>query len=176
VPETFTAHADSPELVHLTERLAAPARMVVEAAGYRGADVRLVLACRPGAVDLVEVSARQVPGGEPLTGAALRRVPVGELARQAWPLLRALDPSSGEAVELPPLAAPLPPSVAGAWPKADRELALAWAGLVYDAAQILGADPTRAVMAAFTTSRPTASRIVAQARDGGLIHSPAPTG
>lgn len=159
--------------VAISDRVVAPPEVVVTATGYRGLDVRLVLRARWGGFDCVELTARQAPGGQPVSSEALRRVQVSTLMQQAWQLLGFRD-DDGVVVARGGGGGALPLAVRQSWPAKDRALALRHAALAYEVAAAAGQQPTKAVQSAFAVSRATASRMIAEARERGLITAPAP--
>jgi len=134
-----------------------------------GYDVELVVTTTDGRLTAREIRVSQVPEGPPVTGTALRSIPVAALTKLA--VAAALEVESnpdGAGVRMSALL--LTPEVATRLRVGGpTDETLAWVARIYRLALLAGDPPTKVVETALALPRSTAGRWVAQARRRGYL-------
>lgn len=159
----FTAEAVWTTPKHLADGLLAYSRGHIEATGAYA--VSLTVGVQAGRYVCEELTVRQVEGGPPVTTEGLRDIPVATLIQRsaAGTFLEATALGGGE-VKAEPIGEP---------PEMDRrhpsEAALRYVALLYRMGYLVGEPPTGLVATTLNTSRPTAARWVADARERGFL-------
>lgn len=143
--------------------------------GYR---VELVIDVEAGRLECEELTLRRIQGGEPITGSALRSVPVGLYVRRALQAPGVLLHQTGTSERSTTYSLPDPHALADAvTEQASRrsaEEALPLVAQVYREALAspdpgISRRPTATVAARLHYHRGHAARLVTQARKAGLL-------
>lgn len=153
--------------------LLAPARVDITVVGYRGCDVHVVAVPMWRRFECTSITV--TAGGGDLRAVdsnVLRTMSVGELVRPAVQSLQLAFPDDDEGAKSW-LSDYVPGDLLGMyarslWPKFPEAAAVQAAG-VYRIAEAGGYPPRDAVAEAYGVSRPTASRIIAAARESGVL-------
>jgi hypothetical protein len=157
--------------VWITPGLSCQPRITVTAEdfdpGGGGYDVTLGLSFSGGRYVCDRLTLARRPGGPPVTGEAVRAVPVARLLR--WGVRHLLM----EVVERGPdgslIAEPLGDMPADLAERGPTEISLRWVARVYTMAVACGDPPTAAVEKTLRLPRSTAGRWVSAARDRGYL-------
>jgi len=143
----------------------APDRATVEAGDVSGYDVRIEVVLDGRRYIATAVHVLQRPGGPPVTGEAIRKVPVANIIRRGLPMGVTWVASRTGGVTRS-TGAQMPENVTKYGPTDE---ALTWVARVYRLALLLDMPPTREVETSLRLPRSTAGRWVAAARDRGFL-------
>lgn len=143
----------------------APETASIEAGDVSGYDVHIQVVLNDGRYIATEVCVRQRDGGPPVTGEAIRRVPVANIIRRSLPgaVTWVADKSDGV---IRSTDAAMPENVTAHGPTDE---ALTWVARAYRLALLLDMPPTKEVEASIGLPRSTAGRWVALARERGFL-------
>lgn len=143
-----------------------PVKVIAE--DCNGYDVELEVVPQNGRLSARKVTVKQRPDGPPVTGEAIRSIPVAGLASAAarhvmvaetgddgrtWLSERPLTPEIKERIRTEGLG----------------DFALSWVAYLYRLALLIGAPPTKEVEQALGLSRATTGRWIAAARERGYL-------
>lgn len=136
-----------------------------DAAGYK---LRMVAVLENGRYVVDELSVTRRAGGPPVTGEALRSIPVTNVLRTGVQkhFMRA-ERTGGRTTRLTPVT--MPDDVAAITANGPTDEALRWVADIYRAAYALGDSPTQAVEQDLQLARSTAGRWVSLARKRGFL-------
>ncbi len=164
-----TANA-SGEYVRVAPGLAMPAAVTVQAEDVRGYDVDVVVS--DGRLVAREVRVRQRDDGPPVTGEAIRGVPLAGLVRQAAQHALEYEQSGeGDAVltRLSPVTWITPETAERLREAGPTTESLHTVATLYRIALLTGQPPTTAVEKSLGLPRSTTGRWVALARERGFL-------
>ena len=132
-----------------------------------GYEVTLTVVPENGRLVASGVCVRSIPGGPPVTGEAIRAVPVARLTKEAWTGVLAVEEQDGvtkvSAMSLTPEAATQLRA------NGPTPATLRWVAYLYRVALLVGDPPTRAVETGLGIPRSTAGRWIAAAREQGFL-------
>lgn len=156
------------DAVKVAPGLAMPALVAVSVEDLNGYDVEVDVAPRDGRLIALAVRVSERPGGLPVTGEALRSVPVATLTKHAAARLLSFQQKDGYVEMSPPraLTAAALDDLHAAGPSRES---LEWVAYLYRLAVLMGEAPTKAVESALQLPRSTAGRWVALARQKGHL-------
>ncbi len=149
--------------------LAMPSPVVlVTATDLNGYDVEVEVVPQGGRLAAMEVRVRQREDGPPVTGEAIRSVPVASLVKQAASHLMSIDSTKDGVTSMS--GRRLTEEVAGRLrSRGPTDEALEWVAYLYRLSVAMGEPPTRTVEQALELPRSTAGRWVALARQRGFL-------
>lgn len=132
-----------------------------------GYDVKVTVVPEHGQLVAQEVHVRRLPDGPPVTGEAIRSIPIGRLVRQAWSAVQSSEERDGVTKVSPMMLT----DEAAAQLRANGPTAatLKWVSHLYRVALLIGEPPTKAVETGLGVPRSTAGRWIAAAREQGLL-------
>ncbi len=148
--------------------LAVPRKMTAEVNGY---DVEVTVSVQDGRLVAQEVVVRQREGGPPVTGEALRGIPVAAITKRAAAhALEVQTSGSGDSTltQMSPLWL-TPEVIERLRSNGPTPETLGHVAQVYRLALLVGDAPTRTVETTFGLPRSTAARWVGLARKHGLM-------
>lgn len=142
--------------------IAVPARVTVIAEDCAGVDVELEVVPEGGRLVAQEVRVSRREGGPPVTGDAIRSIPIATLTKHAAVHALTYKERDGYTEWSPRLLTPeIIEQVRDNGPDAAS---LEWVAYLYRVALLMGEPPTQAVAQALDLPRSTAGRWVAMAR------------
>jgi hypothetical protein len=151
--------------------LVLPSKMVLTK-DHEGYDIEAVIALDADAERYVcqEFWMRQREGGPPVTGEAIRAVPIQQLVKTAIRLahLEKKGPADADGV-VPSGLVPGAKPPEGLAKQGPTDEVLRWVAQTYNLAEVINEPPTKTVQDQLGISRATAGRWVAEARKRGLI-------
>ncbi len=149
----------------LGDGLAVPSPVTITVTG-EPFDLVLEVELQAGRLVCRDLRVRQVDGGPPVTGEALRRIPVSEVIRVALEdLIERAEEIAPQTWESAPIGPP-PEHVARHGPTDE---ALRHVAAIYRFTYALGESPTKGVQDRLGLPRSTAGRWVALARERGFL-------
>ncbi len=166
-----TANA-SGEYVRVAPGLAMPAAVTVQAEDVRGYDVDVDVVVSDGRLVAREVRVRQRDDGPPVTGEAIRGVPLAGLVRQAAQHALEYEQSGeGDAVltRLSPVTWITPETAERLREAGPTTESLRTVATLYRIALLTGQPPTTTVEKSLGLPRSTTGRWVALARERGFL-------
>lgn len=165
---TITASSDSlRDMVEVAPGLAMPRMITIDCEGVAGYNVSMDVAGQDGRLAAVEIRVTQRPGGPPVTGEALRSIPVAAVTKLAGAKVVTFEQKDGY-VEMTARVL-TPEMVEDIRESGPTKKTLDWVAYLYRLAVLQGEPPTQAVETTLQVPRSTAGRWVAQARRQGFL-------
>lgn len=156
--------------VVIAEGVMGPSRVAIDVEDYEGFDLTVTVVFAGGRYECEELCVRRQSGGDPVTGEAVRSIPMAGIIRHAvWQMLMRTSTTPEGAHAASPLGWEIPPDLAAGGPTDD---ALRLVARVYKISQALGQPPTQSVQKDLGLPRSTAGRWISLARKRGLLDPP----